>query len=320
MLKLRRRDVLAATAAFIALSGCTGAGPKSAGSAWRDRKRYIDVFGQRMAYYEAGAGRPIVFLHGNPMSSYLWRKIVPYVQDRGRCIAPDLIGMGDSAKLPNSGPGVYTYRTHRRYLFELFRLLGVERDVVLVIHDWGSVFGFDYAAQHPGNIRGIAYMEAFMAGPRQQWRPNAGRGFKERFKSSEGERAILENIEYIEHVISGNRRYLTEADIAEYRRPFLEPGESRRPMLEFTQSQSPGTSRETFDIIRAYCAWLARSTRVPKLFVRAVPGALMSPRIQQFALSLPNQKVVEVSGPHFIQEAAPDEVGQALAGWLAELP
>jgi haloalkane dehalogenase len=241
----------------------------------------------------------------------------------GRCIAPDLIGMGDSAKLPNSGPGVYTYETHRRYLSELLRQLGVERDIVFVLHDWGSAIGFDFASQHLHAIRGIAYMEAMMIPPLAKWRPNMGSGpqrgkLHAEYLTHRGEHLILDQNTYIEHGLFGSLDgYLTEEDKAEYRRPYLKPGESRRPMLEWPRQ---GQLKETFEIKKAYSAWLLRSTQIPKLFIHAVPGVMFSRKpVLNFALSLPNQKVVTVSGHHFLQEEAPDAVGRALADWLAGL-
>jgi haloalkane dehalogenase len=327
VIKLERRRVLSVAAviatAAILLPGCGGVNVV-ARSTWRAHKRYKDVFGQRMAYYETGSGRPILFLHGNPTSSYLWRKIIPHVQHLGRCIAPDLIGMGDSDKLPNSGPGVYSYATQRRYLFELFRQLGLERDITLVLHDWGSALGFDFASHHPQAIRGIAYMEAMMIPPLAKWRPNMGSGphrgkLHAEYLTPRGEHLILEQNTYIEDGLLGSLRgYLTEEDKAEYRRPYLEPGESRRPMLEWPRQ---GQMKENFEIRKAYSAWLLRSGQIPKLFIHAVPGAMFSMKpLLTFALSLPNQNVVTVSGRHFVQEEAPDAVGRALADWVARLP
>jgi haloalkane dehalogenase len=326
MIDLGRRKFLLTTAvipaAALFLDGCSEVSTV-ARSAWRDHKRYQDVYGQRMAYYEAGSGRPIVFLHGNPTSSYLWRNIIPYVQHMGRCVAPDLIGMGDSAKLPNSGPGVYTYKTHRRYLFGLLREIGADRDIALVLHDWGSALGFDFASHNPSAIRGLAYMEAMLIPPFAKWRPNMGSGphrgeLHAAYLTPRGEHLILDENTYIEHGLIGSMGgYLSEEDKAEYRRPFLKPGESRRPMLEWPRQ---GQLEETFNIKKVYSAWLLRSTQIPKLFIHAVPGVLFSVKpLLDFALSLPNQKVVTVSGHHFVQEESPDAVGRALAAWLAGL-
>jgi len=125
-------------------------------------KKFVDVLGRQMAYVDVGSGDPIVFLHGNPTSSYLWRKIIPRCTGLGRCLAPDLIGMGDSDKLPTSGPGSYTLGEHRRYLDAWFEKLGLTKNVTLIVHDWGSVLGFDWARRHPDAVKGIAYMEAIV--------------------------------------------------------------------------------------------------------------------------------------------------------------
>lgn len=315
MIELGRRQVLCAAAAATTMTL-----PGSARAAWQDAKRYKEVFGLSMAYYEVGSGRPIVFLHGNPTSSYLWRNIIPYVEAMGRCIAPDLVGMGDSAKLPNSGPGVYTYKTHRRYLFELLRQLDLERDITFVVHDWGSALAFDFASHNPQSIRGIAYMEAIIRRPADEWRPDTPRGLFAAFRSPEGEQLVLQENAFVERLLIGSvNHYLTEEDKAEYRRPYREPGESRRPTLEWPR-ELPGASRENHEIARAYSAWLADSARVPKLFLHALPGAIFANKeLLDFAMSLPNQKVVTVYGPHFVQEVSPHAIGRALAEWVAAL-
>ncbi len=307
-----RREVLSFAAVFAA-TALTRA--EIVRAAWRDEKRYKTVFGQKMAYYETGSGRPIVFLHGNPTSSYLWRNIISYVRDQGRCIAPDLMGMGDSAKLPKSA---YTYSSHRRHLYELLRKLGVERDIVFVLHDWGSALGFYYAQQNPAAIRGIAYMESFLVPPwlkRSQLKPRNAQLFTPR-----GERLILQNNIFIKAIIRDYGHFLSAAEKAEYRRPFLKPGEGRRAMLAFTR-QGPFGKKETFDAMQAYTAWLMGSKQIPKLFIRAKPGKLLpsGKPIIQFASSFPNQKIVSVIGRHFIQEESPEAIGMALAEWLRGL-
>jgi haloalkane dehalogenase len=196
----RRQAILAMGAAGLMAT----ASPTVADAArWGDRKKRVAIFSQRMAYYETGKGRPIVFLHGNPTSSYLWRNIIPHVRHLGRCIAPDLIGMGDSPKLPNPGPDVYTYTTHRKYVFELLRRLGVERDIIFVIHDWGSALGFDYASHNPGAVRGIAYSEAILREPNAPPQPPAARALFDKFQTSEGETLVLEQNFFVERLLIG---------------------------------------------------------------------------------------------------------------------
>ncbi|MBT8443929.1 MAG: alpha/beta fold hydrolase, partial [Gammaproteobacteria bacterium] len=197
-LHLSRRGLIAGTAAA-AVAGLAGvAQADTAPSAWSRRKQYKTIDGVRMAWYEVGRGDPIVFLHGNPTSSYLWRKVIPHVQDLGRCIAPDMVGMGDSAPLPDSGPGVYTYVNHRKYLFALLEALGVEENVTLVIHDWGSAMGFDWASQHPDQVKGIAYMEALLRAPNRDDEAVTPSKFFQVLRSERGEKVILEDNMFIE--------------------------------------------------------------------------------------------------------------------------
>src|SRR5215831_13500955 len=195
-------------------------------------KRYQEVLGQKMAYVEVGAGDPIVLLHGNPTSSYLWRNVIPYLQGLGRCIAPDLIGMGDSDKLPDSGPTSYTLVEHRRYLDALLEALGVREHVTLVVHDWGSALGFDWANRHREAIKGIAYMEAIVQPMSWADFPEQSRPFFQALRSPAGEGMVLDQDFFVERAIPGSiLRQLTEEEMNEYRRPFTEPGESRRPTL-----------------------------------------------------------------------------------------
>ncbi len=309
-------------------AGAAGALPRfaasaepSAPSAWAQTKKYPTVDGVRMAYYEVGRGDPIVFLHGNPTSSYLWRKVIPHVQHLGRCIAPDLVGMGDSQQLGNSGPGVYTYVTHRRYLDGLLAALGVERNVVFVIHDWGSALGFDWASRHPESIRGLAYMEAILRPPGPENREIRPSGIFARLRSPAGEQMILDDNVFVEKMFLAEvGLYLSAEDRAEYRRPYLEPGESRRPTLTWPRELCiGGEPEENCEIIRRYSAWLA-STDIPKLFVRSEPGAIFRVKpLLQFARSLKNQKEVTVFGGHFVQEISGDAIGRALADWLPTL-
>jgi haloalkane dehalogenase len=316
-----RRELLLAVAAG-GLAGAAGAatGERPA-SAWASQKKFSTINGVRMAYYEAGRGDPIVFLHGNPTSSYLWRNIIPHVSHLGRCIAPDLVGMGDSDPLPDSGPGRYTFVNHREYLFGLFEDLGLARDVVLVVHDWGSALGFSWAQQHPDQVKGIAYMEAIVQPPAMPQVDDTGGGFFARLRSPAGEQLVLEENMFVEQLfIGGLEHYLSEQDKAEYRRPYLEPGESRRPTLTWPREVPLGGEPAVNEqIVRNYSAWLAQS-EIPKLFVRANPGAIFAaPPMLAFARSFPNQQEVSVYGGHFVQEVSPDAIGRALAGWLESM-
>ena len=283
------------------------------------KKQFLNVFDRAMAYVDIGQGNPLVFLHGNPTSSYLWRNILPYLQEKGRCIAPDLIGMGDSEKLPASGPGSYTFIEHRRYLDVLLAQLRVERNVTFVIHDWGSVLGCDWARRHPDAVKGIAYREALLQPVTwDQWSTQT-RSFFEQLRGPAGEPMVLQENLFVESLLPRRiLRKLTAAEMEEYRRPYREPGEGRRPTLSWPrQLPIAGEPADVVEIVRSCAAWLA-SSPVPKLFIDAEPGTL-SMEERAFYRSLPNQTEVSVRGLHFIQEDSPDEIGQAVAKWYASL-
>ena len=280
----------------------------------------MEVLGSKMAYVETGEGEPIVFLHGNPTSSYLWRGVIPYLASLGRCIAPDLIGMGDSDKLEGSGPGSYRFIEHRRYLDALLEALGVDEGVTLVTHDWGSALGFDWANRHRDAVKGLAYMEAIVQPLTwAQW-PEASRRVFQGFRSESGESMILEKNVFVERVLPGSiRRELSEEEMAEYRRPFLEPGEGRRPTLTWPREiPIEGEPADVTGIVGSYADWLSESP-VPKLFVNAEPGAILVGEQREFCRTWPNQIEVTVPGIHFIQEDSPDEIGRAISEWLRTL-
>jgi haloalkane dehalogenase len=285
---------------------------------WSQRKKKLRVRGLEMAYFEIGEGRPIVFLHGNPTSSYLWRNVIPHVQHLGRCIAPDLIGMGDSDKLPNSGPGKYSFRDHQQYLYSLFEELNLGNDIILIVHDWGSALGLAWGEMNAARVRGIAYMEAIIEPPGAPTpAPAPGSPFAV-LRSPEGERWILIENRFVENLISGLDLYLTAEDAAEYRRPFLQPGEGRRPTLTFPRELPlGGTPANTYAVVRRYSDWLATDTSIPKLFVRADPGALLSrAEVLTFVRRFQRQTEVTVYGPHWVQEVSPHAIGRALARWI----
>ncbi|MEM8973686.1 MAG: haloalkane dehalogenase [Pseudomonadota bacterium] len=284
----------------------------------RYEKSRKTVHGKQMAYVDLGSGDPIVFLHGNPTSSYLWRNVMPHLEDRGRLIAPDLIGMGDSEKLQDSGPGSYSFPEHRKYLFALLEELGVNQNVTLVIHDWGSGLGFHWAHQNPDAVKGIAFMEAFVA-PIPSWDafPEEERETIQALRSPAGEELVLENNTVLEGLLQGTiLRKLSDAEMAEYQRPFLNAGEDRRPTLAWTR-QIPigGEPADVHTIMSEYSAWMAQNG-IPKLFVNAEPGALIKGPARDFVRTWPNITEVTVQGIHFIQEDAPDEIGRAIADWL----
>ncbi len=283
-------------------------------------KKNITVLGKEMAYIEMGEGDPIVFLHGNPTSSYLWRNIMPHMAGRGRCIAPDLIGMGDSEKLDDSGPASYRFVEHREYLDSLLEALGVHENVTLVIHDWGSALGFDWARRHPNAVKGIAYMEGIVRPVSWEDWPDAIKPLFEGFRSDVGEAMVLQKNIFVEKVLPGSvLRGLTEAEMTVYRRPFTEAGEDRRPTLTWPrQIPLSGEPEDVVQIVSDYAEWMAEND-LPKLFINAEPGAILVGAQREFCRSWTNQTEVTVAGSHFIQEDSPDEIGQALAAWCRDL-
>ncbi len=290
-------------------------------AAMRYDKRKVAVGdGLHMATVDHGDGDPIVFLHGNPTSSYLWRNVIPHVEHLGRCIAPDLIGFGDSDKLPNSGPGSYRFVENRTYLDRLLSELGVTERVVLVVHDWGSGLGFDWARRHPDAVAGIAYLEANVAPRSWSQLPPAAQNFFRRLRSPEGEQmALVDNVFLTEGLPGGVIRTLSDEELAEYRRPFLEPGEGRRPTLTWPREiPFDGEPADVHDIVAEYAEWLAHAP-VPKLLINVSNGDTLTGDLLAFARTFPNQTEVEIQGRHFAQEDSPNDLGQALATWLHSL-
>lgn len=282
--------------------------------------KFADVHGARMAYAEHGEGDPIVFLHGNPTSSYLWRNIMPAVEDFGRLIAPDLIGMGMSDKLTPAGPDRYSFVEHRTYLDNLLEQLDVTENVTLVIHDWGSGLGFDWAYRHAEAIKGIAYMEAFLKPWNSAEMSEGALQFFNGMRGPGGEEAILENNMFVEQVlIGGLGDRLDDADRAAYRAPYLEAGDSRLATLKWPREVPiDGMPAETAEILSAYSQWLP-TTQFPKLLISATPGAILIDERLEFARTFQNQVEVGVEGNHYIQEQAPEAVAKALRGWLISI-
>jgi haloalkane dehalogenase len=289
---------------------------------WRAAKRFVPVLGRQMACVEAGTGRPIVLLHGNPTSSYLWRSVVPELEGLGRRIVPDLIGMGDSDKLPAGDPGRYTFAGHREFLDALLDALGVGGDVVLVVHDWGSALGFDWARRHPGQVRAIAYMEALVR-PFAGWDewPASARSIFQRMRSPAGEELILDRNVFVERILPASvLRPLTEEEMSEYRRPFATPGEDRLPTLVWPrQIPIAGEPADVHEVCAAYAAWLASEPGLPKLFVNAEPGSILTGAVRDFCRTWPDQAEMTVPGIHFLQEDSGASVGRAIAAWLRQL-
>jgi len=289
-------------------------------SAAEPEKKFITVRGKRMAYVEMGEGDPIVFQHGNPTSSYLWRNIMPHLADQGRCIAVDLIGMGDSEKLEDSGPDSYRYVEHQDYLFDAWNELGISDRVTLVIHDWGSALGFDWARNHPDAVMGIAYMEGIVTPVKWDDWPEGATNIFKTFRSDAGEPVVLEKNVFVERVLpSSVMREMSREEMDVYRRPFLNEGEDRRPTLTWPrQIPIEGEPDDVCQIVEDYAKWLEVSD-VPKLFINADPGSILVGRQRDFCRTFPNQTEVTVPGLHFIQEDSPDEIGQAIAAWRQKI-
>jgi len=283
-------------------------------------KSFVTVQGKRMAYHESGSGDPIVFLHGNPTSSYLWRDIIPHLNGTYRCIAPDLIGMGDSEKLDDVGPGSYRFVEHREYLDGLLTQLDLGNRVTLVINDWGSALGFDWANRHRDRMAGIAYMEAIVRPMSWDEFAPAARPVFEGFRSPAGEDMVIDKNIFVERVLPGSvLRGLTDEEMSVYRAPFANGGEDRRPTLTWPREiPLDGEPADVVEIVEAYAAWLSTSD-LPKLFVNAEPGAILAGDVRETVRAWPNQTEVTVAGSHFIQEDSPDEIGRAIADWRSAI-
>ena len=285
-------------------------------------KSFITVNGKNLAYVDSGEGDPIVFLHGNPTSSYLWRNIMPHLEGMGRLVAPDLIGMGDSDKLDNSGPGRYTFIEHAEYLYALLEELNLN-NVTLVIHDWGSALGFNWAALNPEKVKSIVYMEA-ITGPIESWDdwPEQARNIFQLFRSDAGEELILEKNFFVERVFAGDvgmHRALEKQELDSYVKPFEKEGESRRPTLTWPrQIPIEGEPAEVVEIAKNYAQFMSE-TQLPKLFINADPGSILIGKQRELARKWPNQKEVTVKGGHFIQEISPDEIGKSIKEFLIGL-
>ena len=264
-------------------------------SAAEPNKQMISVKGKSMAYVEMGEGDPIIFQHGNPTSSYLWRNVMPHLADQGRCIAIDLIGMGDSDKLDGAGADSYTFMQHREYLDGALQALGVEQNVTWVIHDWGSALGFDWANRHRDVVKGIAYMEGIVRPVSWAEWPEAARGVFQGFRSEAGEEMVLEKNTFIERVLPGSiMRELSAEEMEVYRRPFQNKGEDRRPTLSWPrQIPIDGEPADVVDIVQDYADWLS-AAQLPKLFINAEPGAILTGPQREFCRSWPNQTAVTV--------------------------
>lgn len=285
----------------------------------RYTKKFKTVLGKKMAYVDEGSGDPIVFLHGNPTSSYLWRNVMPHLEGKGRLISIDMIGMGDSEKLDNTKDGNYSLAENSKYTFALLKAIGVKENVTLVLHDWGSGVGFNWANNNQDAVKAIAFMEAIVT-PFPSWDdfPKDLHGPIQALRSPEGDKLVLDDNFFIETILQATiSRPLSKKEHDEYRRPFLESGEARRATLAGPrQLPIAGQPADTVALVASYAEYLKNSVDTPKLFINAEPGAFLVGYARDFVRTWPNLKEVTVKGSHFIQEDSPHEIGKALAEWL----
>ena len=282
-------------------------------------KKTIEVLGKNMTYVERGEGNPIIFQHGNPTSSYLWRNIIPHLENQGRCIAIDLIGMGNSDKLDDIGENTYSYHVHKQYFDACLKELGIENNVIFVIHDWGSTLGFNWAYENQSSVKGICYMEAIVRPITWNEWPEDGRSIFQGFRSEAGEDLVLKNNLFVERVLPGSIiRDLSEKEMDVYRRPFLKEIE-RRPTLDWPrQIPIENDPEEVCKITEDYSSWMSVN-EIPKLFINADPGAILIGEQREFCRKWKNQKEITVKGTHFIQEDSPQEIGDALSNWVQSI-
>jgi len=280
----------------------------------RRRARVLDA---ELSYVDMGQGKPVVFLHGNPTSSYLWRNVIPHVARAHRCLAPDLVGMGESGKAP---AGSYRFVDHARYLDAWFDALDLTSGVTLVVHDWGSALGFHWARRHPDLVRALVYMEAIVRPLTWAEWPEVARKVFQAMRSPAGDEMVLEKNVFVERILPLSvLRGLTDAEMAVYRKPYLESGESRRPTLTWPrQIPIDGEPADVVAVVEEYGRWLAKSP-LPKLFVNADPGTILTGPQREFCRTWPNQDEITVRGSHFIQEDSPHEIGRAIAGFLSRI-
>jgi len=279
--------------------------------------KYREVNCSRMAYIDEGDGDAIVFQHGQPTSSYVWRNIMPHLEGMGRLVACDLMGMGGSDKLdPSPGPDRYGLANHRRYLFDLWDQLDLGNRVLLVLDDWGAVLGFDWGRHNSERVRGIVHMEAVAAPLDWPDIPEEAHPLFKALRSPEGERLVLQENIFIEKILpQAVLRQLTGDELNTYRQPFRNAGEDRRPTLSWPRSLPiEGEPADVADVVSQNGTWLAQSD-VPKLFINGEPGTLARSRLREIIRRWPNQTEVTVKGRKLLQEDSPDEIGAAIASF-----
>lgn len=282
-------------------------------------KKTVKVLGKNMAYVEKGEGNPIIFQHGNPTSSYLWRNIIPHLENQGKCIAIDLIGMGDSDKLEDEGDNTYSYHVHKKYFDACLKELGIKDDITFVIHDWGSALGFNWAYDNKNSVRGICYMEAIVKTISWDDWPEDGKSIFQGFRSEAGEDLVLKKNLFIEGVLPGAIiRNLSNKEMDVYRKPFLKEIE-RRPTLDWPrQIPIDNKPEEVCNTVEDYSLWMSIN-EIPKLFINANPGSILKGKQREFCRKWKNQEEVTVKGSHFIQEDSPKDIGQAISSWFQKI-
>ena len=282
-------------------------------------KKNINVLGKKMTYVDKGEGDPIIFQHGNPASSYLWRNIIPYLENQGRCIAIDLIGMGDSDKLTDNGNNTYSYHIQKQYFDKCLEELEIKENITFVIHDWGSALGFNWAYEHQESVKGICYMEAIVKKISWEDWPKDAKSIFQGFRSDAGEDLILKKNLFIEGVLpNAIIRNLTETEMDIYRKPFLKEID-RRPTLDWPR-QIPinNEPEDVCKIVDNYSSWMSIN-EIPKLFINADPGSILTGKQREFCRKWKNQQELTVKGNHFIQEDSPNEIGEAISKWYRNL-
>ena len=283
------------------------------------QKKNINVLGKKMTYVDRGEGDPIIFQHGNPASSYLWRNIIPYLENQGRCIAIDLIGMGDSDKLTDNGNNTYSYHIQKQYFDKCLKELEIRENITFVIHDWGSALGFNWAYEHQESVKGICYMEAIVKKISWEDWPKDAKSIFQGFRSDAGEDLILKKNLFIEGVLpNAIIRNLTETEMDIYRKPFLKEID-RRPTLDWPR-QIPinNEPEDVCKIVDDYSSWMSIN-EIPKLFINADPGSILTGKQREFCRKWKNQQELTVKGNHFIQEDSPNEIGEAISKWYRNL-
>ena len=280
-------------------------------------KKYKEILGKKMAYLDSGEGQSIVFLHGNPASSFLWRNITPAVEGMGRIVVPDLIGMGDSEKLEGVDNPDYQYHGQYKYLSNLLDSLDLGNEVNLVIHDWGSAMGFQYARENSDRIKSITFMEAIVAPLSWDDWPENARNIFQLMRSEAGEELVLEKNIFVERILlNDSADGFSEEEKAEYIRPFKEAGEDRRPTLTWPrQIPVEGEPQAVIDEVIKNGEF-HKDSNIPKLFINADPGSILTGKQREFVRSWNNLKEITVKGNHFIQEHSPKEIGAAIKDFL----